>query len=155
MISFIYFLYGLNGVRSDSMTEIEKKKEYLNSYKKKVRKLVSLRNQEKALRIELENPKAIKYNDMPSSNISTDLSDKMVTLERLQDKIQQKIEEIIILKTDIEDKVTDMEDGIESDIIRKRYIEFKDWTVICVEIGYSWKQTHRIHSNALENFKMT
>lgn len=137
------------------MTEIEKKKAYLNSYKKKVRKLVSLREQEKAFRIGLENPKAIEYNDMPSSNSQSDLSDNMVSLERLEEKIQQKIDEIIVIRTDIEDKVTDMEDGTESDIIRKRYIEFKDWTVICVEIGYSWKQTHRIHSNALESFKMT
>ena len=137
------------------LTEIEKKKEYLNSYKKKVRKLVSLREQEKTLRIGIKSPKAIEYSDMPCSNKQSDISDTIVSLERLEEKIQQKIEEIIVIRTDIEDKVTDMEDGTESDIIRKRYIEFKDWTVICVEIGYSWKQTHRIHSNALESFKMT
>lgn len=136
------------------MTEIEKKKEYLNSYKLVTRKLVSLREQEKALRCELENPKAMEYSDMPKGNRKTDLSDKMVQLEKLEAKIKQKIEEIISLRTDIEDKVTDMEDGTESDIIRKRYIEFKEWEQICVEVGYGWSNTHRIHSSALNNFNM-
>lgn len=136
------------------MTEIEKKKEYLNSYKMVTRKLVSLREQEKALRCELKNPKAIEYSDMPKGNKQSDLSDKMVQLEKLEDKIKHKIEEIILLRTDIEDKVTDMEDGAESDILRKRYIEFKEWEQICIEIGYGWTNTHRIHSSALKHFNM-
>lgn len=28
---------------------------------------------------------------------------------------------------EIEDKIADMPDGIEADILRKRYIEFKQW----------------------------
>lgn len=134
--------------------EIERKKEYLNSYKKKARKLKSLREQEQTFRIGIENPKAIIYSDMPSSHNQRDQSDNMVELEKVQQKIIKKIDEIIKLRTNIEDKIADMEDGIESDIIRKRYLEFKEWTEISIEIGYCWKQTHRKHSQALKNINI-
>ena len=61
-------------------------------------------------------------------------------------------QECLNVKIGIENKITDMEDGIECDILRKRYLEDKKWEEICVEIGYSWMQTHRLHSNALKNF---
>ena len=47
-----------------------------------------------------------------------------------------------------------MPDGIEADIFRKRYLELKTWEQICVDLDYSWRQTHRLHSKALSDFKM-
>ena len=41
----------------------------------------------------------------------------------------------------------------ERQIIRLRYAKGHRWEFICVNLGYSWRQTHRIHVRALE--KMT
>ncbi len=37
----------------------------------------------------------------------------------------------------------------EKYLVRLRYISGHSWESICVEMNYSWKQTHRIHANAL------
>ncbi len=34
-------------------------------------------------------------------------------------------------------------------ILRARYIEGLTWEEVCVIVGYSWQQTHRLHARAL------
>lgn len=133
----------------------EKKKEYLNQYKKACCKLKSLGEQLQALRESKANVQAMVIDDMPRGTNKSDLSDYMVKVDKLLTKIEKTKKECLDTKLDIESRIADIEDGIECDILRKRYIEFKPWEKICVEVGFSWKQTHRLHSNALKNFKMT
>lgn len=40
--------------------------------------------------------------------------------------------------------------GIEGEVLQLRYIELMKWEEICVEIGYSWQHTHRLHKQALK-----
>ena len=137
------------------MTDNEVKKEYLNSYRSLCNKLKSLENQLQSLREVEESAKIPKLSDIPKGCKQTDLSDIIVKIEALYTKIIRLRAECLKKKLEIESCITDMPDGIEADILRKRYLEFKSWEEICVEIGYSWKQTHRLHSKALCSFKMT
>jgi DNA primase len=137
------------------MTENEQKKEYLNSYKNLCKKLRSLEEQLLSLKETEQAAKIQTLSDMPHGSKQTDLSDYIVRIDVIFTKIIQLRAECIQRKLDIETRIADMSDGIESLILHKRYIEFKTWEQICVEIDYSWKQTHRLHSNALSNLKMT
>lgn len=132
----------------------EAKKQYLNRYKNTVLKYRSLLEQESAIRVEIEGAKAIEYSDMPKGGHQTDLSDAMVRLERVLEKIEKKKVEMLNIRISIEERITDLEDGIQSRILYLRYIQFKGWEDICVEINYSWKQTHRLHSLALKNMTL-
>lgn len=134
------------------MTENEKKKEYLKSYKNLCKKLKVLEDQLQSLREVEQSVKIQKLSDMPKGSKQTDLSDIMVQIEVVETKIILKQAECNKRKVEIESRIADLEDGLEADILRKRYLEFKEWEQICIEIGYSWKQTHRIHSKALNNF---
>jgi len=136
------------------LTDNDKKKDYLNSYKNLCKKLKSLEDQLQSLRETEESAKTPSISDMPKAHNQTDLSDVMVRIEEVYTKIVRLRAECIKRKLEIEDKIADMPDGIEADILRKRYLEFKSWEEICVELNYSWRQTHRLHSNALSNFKM-
>jgi hypothetical protein len=91
---------------------------------------------------------------MPKGSKQTDLSDVMVKIEVVYTKIIRLRAECLERKLEIESRIADMKNGIEADILRKRYIEFRQWEQICIDVGYSWKQTHRLHSRALANFKM-
>ena len=42
---------------------------------------------------------------------------------------------------------------IERTVIRLYYARGLTWEQVCVEIGYSWSQTHRIHAAALERLR--
>lgn len=138
------------------MTELQEqneiKKEYLNSYKKVCCKLKNLEDQLQAIRESKSSVQAVVITDMPRGSNQSDLSDYIVKVDKISTKIIKAKQECLNVKIDIESKITDMEDGIECDILRKRYLEDKKWEEICVEIGYSWMQTHRLHSNALKNF---
>lgn len=134
--------------------ENEKKKEYLKSYKSKCKKLESLEEQLLSIREVEKSAKTQSISDMPKSSKKTDLSDLMVMIEIIYTKIVNLRAECLSRKLDIESRIADLSDGTESLILHKRYIEIKEWEQICVDIGYSWKHTHRLHSNALRNFKL-
>lgn len=134
------------------MTENDKKKEYLKSYKKLCDKLKSLEDQLQSLREVEQSAKIQQLSDMPKAHRQADLSDVMVKIEAIYTKIIRLRAECIEKKLEIESRIADMPDGIEADILRKRYLEFKPWEEICVELNYSWRQTHYLHSRALSNF---
>ena len=135
------------------MSDNEKKKEYLNGYKNMCNKIKSLEEQIHSLREIEQSAKISHLSDMPKGGSNKrDLSDYIVELEELIKKITCLRQEKEKRRLEIEKCIANMEDGLECDILRKRYIEFKHWEQICVEIGYSWRQTHRLHSNALYSF---
>lgn len=131
----------------------EQKKEYLNSYKNLCRKLQSLEEQLQSLKEIGQTAKIQELSDMPRGNKQQDLSDYMVMVDELERKIQSKRENCIERKLEIEACIANVENGIESMILHKRYIKLKPWEQICIEVNYGWRQTHKIHSRALANFK--
>ena len=48
----------------------------------------------------------------------------------------------------IETAISDL-DPRERDLVRLHYIDGKTWEQVCVDMGYSWRQIHRIHAIAL------
>lgn len=136
------------------MTENEKKKEYLCSYKNLCRKLQSLEEQLQSLREVEQSAKIQQLSDMPKGGRQTDLSDIMVQVEIIFTMIVQKRAECLERKLEIENRIVSMDDGTECLILHKRYIELKQWEQICVELNYSWRQVHYIHGRALSNFNI-
>lgn len=135
------------------MTEIEKKKEYLNSYRNMLKELKSIEMQDKELRSELESAKAIKYDDMPKAHKKVDLSDSMVLLEKIKENYEKSKEKAEVIKYEIWLTIAVMKDPNERDVLFLKYIKNEEWTEIAKFIGYGVKQTQRIHGNALVNYK--
>lgn len=132
----------------------EQKKEYLNSYKRLCRKLKSLEEQLESLREVEQSAKIQEISDMPKGNKQTDLSDYMVKLDKITYKIIRARQDCMNKKLDIENRIADVEDGLESAILHKRYIEMKSWEKIACDIGYTRMQVYRIHGQALRSFEM-
>lgn len=140
-------------MKDKSINETEQKIEYLNEYRIIRNKIKSLEEQKKSLIETMRSVKAIDYSNMPKGNKKRDLSDYFVKLDSLIVQITYKRSELVLLQLDIESKIVQIYDGVESDLLRKRYIELKQWEDICVEIGYSRMQIHRLHKRALSNLK--
>lgn len=136
------------------MTENEQKKEYLNQYRNANRKYRLLLEQERGLRLEMQGAKTVEYSDMPKGDGQTDLSSSMVKLDELLSKIEKKKLEMLNIRMDIENRIADMQDGLQGRVLYLRYICLMSWEDICVEIKYSWRQTHYLHSKALSNLKI-
>lgn len=135
-------------------SENEIKKEYLGNYRNLTRQITRLENQIKELRWDKMCP-IVTYDDMPKGSNQSDLSDYVARLDELQTECIKLRKEKLEVCQEIRGKIESMENEVEKDVLQYRYIEMLKWEAICIAIGYSWKQTHRIHARALSNFKMT
>ncbi len=134
--------------------ENEEKKKYLNSYRTIQRKIESLEIQGESIRLDMTSVKAIQYSDMPKGNKQSDLADLIIQLEKVETKIKDRKAELIKIKTNIEQSINDLQDGLQSDVLRMRYIENYGWEDIAYNLDKSKRHTIRIHGYGLNNLKI-
>ena len=121
--------------------ENEKKKEYLKSYQRAVKRERDILEEIKRLRADKMFPSVVN-DGMPKGSSQSDLSDYIAILD----------EQIELLK--IENQIRKMHSEDERKVLRLRYIKDLKWDDVATEMGYGWTQVHRLHSSALKNFKM-
>ena len=80
------------------------------------------------------------------------VADRVVRKQTLLERYAAKLEQLETAQTEIEDAIEALE-PIERVLLRHRYIEGMTWEEVCVAVGYSWRQTHRIHAQALKKLK--
>lgn len=138
----------------DIKSENEKKKEYLCGYQRAKRQMERLEEELAELRLDKMCPSVIQ-DGMPHASGGGDLSGYAARVDTLERKILKARYKKIQKFKEIRDQIERLEDENEKDVLVYRYIRGMKWKDIAVKTGYSWKQVHRFHSNALENFKMT
>ena len=135
-------------------TENEKKKEYLWRYQNAKRKEAEINEEIMQLRIDKMMPSLVQ-DGMPHGSGGGDLSGYAARLDELMCELYEQMEQCIAIRLEISRKIEGMQDETESLLLRYRYIQGLKWEDIAVKMEYSWKQIHRIHGKALNNFKMT
>lgn len=136
------------------LTENEKKKEFLNSYQKALRRENEIQDEIQCLRADKMFPSVVN-DGMPKGSDQSDLSDYIVLLDEQIELLKEERLERAKIRSRIEKSIRAMQDDDEQRVLRLRYIKGLKWNEVATEMGYSWKQTHRYHSCALQNFKMT
>lgn len=134
--------------------ENEQKKEYLRSYRKALRREERILDEIQELRMNKMFP-SVANDGMPRGSEQSDLSDYIVSLDEMIEELKNERLERAKLRQRIESDIRALDNEDEQEVLRLRYIKGLKWEEVAVEMGYSWKQTHRIHSSALQNFKMT
>lgn len=79
------------------------------------------------------------------------LGDVMAEMTDLREELREQLQEGLRQQLGIEYAIKELPER-EKYLIRARYIDRKSWEEIAVDMGYSWKQVHRIHSEALGLF---
>lgn len=69
--------------------------------------------------------------------------------ERLVEMYQRKDAELLAAQEKIENMI-DRLPSKHRKLMRYKYIEGLTWEKVCVAVGYAWRQTHRIHAEALD-----
>lgn len=99
-----------------------------------------------------ESANAIQYSDMPKGGGGqADLSDEMVEREKVWKKLQKARYKRIKVFTEIKNVIEQLPTADEREVMSYRYLRLMTWEDICVKVNLSWRQTHYIHSRALEN----
>lgn len=135
--------------------ENNRKKEYLRKYLEAKRMQEVLEREIDELRLDRMIPGSPAQDGMPHGSGGGDLSGYVARLDELDRKLRAQMYKKIQLRAEITEKIDAMSDETESLLLRLRYICGLKWEEVAVKMDYSWKQIHRLHSKALNNFKMT
>ena len=73
----------------------------------------------------------------------------------LENEIDADIDRLVAIRDGIKTIIEAVEDDRERLLLQYRYLDGKTFEKIAVEMNYSWRQIHRLHSQALTNLKMS
>lgn len=72
----------------------------------------------------------------------------------LESEINRDIDRLVDYKKTARELIEKLDSDTQKIILYKRYFEGKTFETISVECGYSWRQTHRIHGQALKSLEV-
>lgn len=128
-------------------------KERLRNYLDLKREQAQLRQQLETIEAALYSPKAQRLTGMPSSPSHGNATEEMAERHlELMDRYRAKLAELAAEQLAIEQTIEALE-PTERMLLRYRYLDGLAWEEVCVKMNYSWRQTHRLHSKALEELK--
>ena len=113
-----------------------------------------LRGLIKDLEAVMYNPRAQRLDGMPRSGsgarsgvegIAIRHADLLETYHRKEKELTKAMENI--------ERAIEVLDPLERTIVRLYYIKGLTWEEVAVEMSYSWRHVHRLHSAALEKLK--
>lgn len=93
--------------------------------------------------------------DMPqNANSEKDRLGKLLgQIEELLEIYYEKKSRGMKTQLEIEESVEKLDNAVERNIMRLRYIEDLKWEEVCVEMSYSWENIHRLHRRILDKIK--
>lgn len=118
------------------------------------RELNSIREQLEEVGAELYAPKKVSVTGLPgggsgnSVKIETLLMKQEALIDQYYDELTRLTEERVAIEQAIDDLPP-----TERVVLRCHYIQGHNWEEVCLIVGYSWRQIHRIHSSALQRLR--
>ena len=134
--------------------ENNRKKEYLRKYLEAKRMQEVLEREIDELRLDRMIPGSPAQDGMPHGSGGGDLSGYAARLDELDRSLHAQLERKLRIRKEITDKIDAMSDETENLLLRLRYIHGLKWEEVAVKMDYSWRAVHKIHSKALEHFKI-
>ena len=137
----------------EQMKENDEKKWYLKGYERAIREMKRSEERIREMRMNRICPSVIA-DGMPHASGGSDLSGYAARLDEEERKYRKARYLRIKRCQEISDKIEYLADEDEKDVLFYRYIKLLKWEDICIKLNHSWQHVHRIHSKALNNFKM-
>lgn len=135
------------------MTQREKKealKHRLNLYRDLELERAQVRQELDRVEASMDGPGGSNMDGMPRGSGTGDPVLAIVSQHmELKDKYLQLLGELSRAQAEIEDLINVLPPR-DRVLMRLRYIQGLQWEEVCLAVGYSWRQTHRTHSKALD-----
>lgn len=91
-----------------------------------------------------------KLSDMPMGGCAGDkIGNDVVKLECLRQVLEERLGIMISVRSKILNAITDIKDSDLRQLMILRYLDDLKWEEVAVRMNYSWRQTHNLHSKAL------
>lgn len=129
-------------------------KEELKEYIETKREIKIIEEKIEFLKEKKTSIKSMIIDDMPKPEPEQDrLGDLLGEIEELIDIYNKKQDKLFKQQMKIEKCIDKLEDSIDRNIMRLKYIDGYTWERICVIIGYSWNGIHKKHRKILEKIR--
>jgi len=126
-------------------------KEELKEYIETKREIKIIEEKIEFLESKKTSIKSMVIDDMPKPEPEHDrLGELLGEIEELIEQYNKKQLRLMKQQLEIEKCIDKLEDSIDRNIMRLRYLEGMKWEKICVEVNYRWAQIHRHHKSILE-----
>ena len=125
-------------------------KEYLNQAHRLDQRINSKLDQIASLH-DLATKATVTYSDMPRNpnKGKSKLEDTIIKIMELEEEINRDIDRLVELKGDITHLIKRLDSHEYQILLEQRYLCFKSWEQISVDMGYSIQHTYRLHDEAL------
>ncbi len=134
------------------------KKQYLRQGYKIRQEIKIQRDILNELENNLDNVKSFDYSKdkLQGGPVQDDtvMIEKINRIIEVQEIIREKEAELKVLQANLYLEIDRLSNTNEKILLRARYILNETWEQIAERLGYSVRQIHRVHSSALENFKI-
>ena len=98
----------------------------------------------------MTSPRAQKLDGMPRGGSGGDPMSALVAQHiALEERYKHQLWRLAAAQEAVETMIESLE-PVERKLMRHRYIDGLSWERVCVAMSYSWRQTHNIHSAALD-----
>lgn len=145
---------GAIGMDLSQNSDIERKKDYLRGYEKAIRQMERSELKIKEMRLNRMCPSVIN-DGMPHGSSQNDLSDYAAMIDQEEKRYMKCRYHRIKKCKEITDRIEQLCNEDEKDILMYRYIKLMKWEDIAVKMELNERQIYRIHLRALKNFKMS
>lgn len=95
--------------------------------------------------------------DMPGSatrNVHR-MEDVIVKIIDLENEVNAEIDRLVEVKRDITHFINEVPNPEEQTLLELRYLCFKTWEQIAVEMGYGLQNLYKLHRRALKNIDLS
>ena len=137
-----------------STSENDKKKEYLRSYGKHVRRIRRIESEIPEIRAMKVSP-SLSVDGMPHGSDKKDLSGYAAELDDMERELMEERYQRVVKNRDIDKRIKRLKSENEQDVLFYRYIKELDWWEIAEKMRYSERQIHRFHGRALAHFEIS
>lgn len=134
--------------------ENEEKKRYLNGYLDCIRRERQLQEQIEELRSQQMFP-SVNHDGMPQGNAHSDLSGYVARLDELISQLEREQAMAVRQYKEIHDRIHQMQDWAEKEVLIRRYLMGKTWKQVAVEMDYNYRWVLRLHGRALRSFEIS
>lgn len=135
------------------MSDVRKEmKEYLSQAFRIDQRIQSKLDQIESLN-NLANRVTTTYSDMPKCENKNygRMEDAILAIVDLEAEINEDVCALVETKRDIVHKIKSVENTEQQTLLELRYLCFKSWEQIAVDMGYELRWLYRVHQNALNS----
>lgn len=131
----------------------QRAKEYFAQIRKTDRLIQRLTDTVNTLRSGLTSQSyELKPDKVQTSGPKDTLGETIVKIVALEDDINARIDELVDLKGDALNRISNVSDKDQQNILIARYVSGEKWERIAVDLNFSIAQVYRIHGAALLDF---